>query len=698
MELLLAYPAWYLILCTIGAALGSWLLYRKDKQLSDLSIWLLNSLRALRFLSLFLLLFLLLEPMLSYLKIELRKPVLILLQDNSRSLRMSADSVDMASQMTEFQTGLEEALDDKFNLVKYQFGEEFISDINYSYTDDNTNLNEALDKLYLQYGSSQTGLILLMSDGLINEGRDPYYADHKLDLPVYNLGLGDTSSKADLQIAELRANKIAYLGNEFPLEYSINKENLDVSKLKLEVYENGQLLRTEDIAFTEESNSIRSVLKLEAKEVGIKRYQLRLQELEGEWTYVNNRAEFSIEVIDSRAKVLLVSATFHPDIAAFKESLNRSDDFEAFSKSKKDFEALSDKEILNNFNLLLFHGMPGSKEDAGRIKQLVEGRLPVMIIVSSSTDIQALNSLGLGVQLKNSKKGQMNEVTPAVNNDFSLFQFEYPISWTSNIPPLRSPFGQYEMSNEVELLFAQQLGQLNTGFPLLVYSSTMSEKKYGILMAEGIWRWRLFDYRKNGNQKKFDELVGSTVRYLASKEDRSRFRIDYKKEYDQSDEIEISAELYNPSFQLTLDANVEFELENESEKSFSYQMSPKEDHFELDLSTLPAGSYRFKASTALGADKFNKEGEFVIKEQLREFSENKADHAWLRRFSGKTGGEYFHQDDKERLVERLTELDIKAKSDSRRSFELLIEFPWLLVLLVSSLAAEWFVRRRQGSY
>ncbi len=699
MELILAYPAWYLILCVLIAGAFSWFLYYRERSLVDVPPWLLNSLRVLRFLAILLISFLLLEPMLSFMKIELRKPILIYLEDNSRSLLMSNDSAALSKELSSFRSQLESKVESEFDFYSYQFGEELSLGLTNTYTDRSTNLNKALQELFIQHGSSASGLLLLASDGLLNEGRDPFYLDHRIALPVYSLGLGDTSLKSDLQLVELRTNDIAYLGNQFPLEYTIKAENLAGVQSRISVFEGEKELYTENIQIKDKLETISKRVLLEADEVGVKRFTVKLQPVEGEWTATNNNSEFSVEVIDSRAKIMIVSQSYHPDIAAIKESLNQSDDFEAYQKTLEGFQKMSDESIKNNFNLLIFHGLPGSsKQEIQRIQSLVDQKIPVFMVLTPESNIAAFNQLKLGMQIGNASIGQFNEVSAMPEENFSLFRYELDESWKNGLPPLRSPFGEYRMAGGVEMLLTQKLGQMSTGFPLLYFSANTNMKKFGVLVGEGIWRWKIFDFRKNQDHKSFNELIGSMCRYLASNEDRGRFRVEYQKRYYQGDKMKIEAELYNPSFQLTTEVEIELELENERGEQFKYQLSPTNDHYELELEGLKSGAYTFRLSTEYGSETFAKEGQFVVVEKVLEFAQNKADHSWLNKFSKKTEGNYYHWDDREAMIDALTQMDIKPESNSRRKLQLLIDFPWLLLLLLLPFSLEWFLRRRYGSY
>ena len=288
MDLILAYPAWYLFLCVLLASVGAYLLYYKEQSLSDISHGMLWLLKSLRFISIFLLAFLLLEPLLSYFDIQIKKPVLLLVNDNSKSVLQDADSTSFVSNLQGQFAELKEALDSEFEIIDYEFDELINDGLNYSYTGRSTNLSKALDDMYIQRGASDAGMILLASDGLFNEGRDPYYGDHRIGLPVYSLGLGDTSLKSDLRLIEFRANRIAYLGNEFPLAYAISVENIEAKQIRLSLFEDDKLLKQMNLDLQSANQLLEGEIKIEAKELGLHSFRLKIEEIEGEWSTLNN--------------------------------------------------------------------------------------------------------------------------------------------------------------------------------------------------------------------------------------------------------------------------------------------------------------------------------------------------------------------------------------------------------------------------
>ena len=76
----------------------------------------------------------------------------------------------------------------------------------------------------------------MASDGIYNEGFNPLYANTNFNAPVYTILLGDTSMNKDVFISSIRNNKISYLGNETPIEISLQADKMKGEKLLLELF------------------------------------------------------------------------------------------------------------------------------------------------------------------------------------------------------------------------------------------------------------------------------------------------------------------------------------------------------------------------------------------------------------------------------------------------------------------------------
>ena len=99
------------------------MLYRKDKSMSELSVWTVRTLSIFRFLVITLLSFFLLSPFLKSINRTVEKPVIILAQDNSESIIVGKDS---SFSRTEYKKNLQSMIDElneKYEVRTYSFAD-----------------------------------------------------------------------------------------------------------------------------------------------------------------------------------------------------------------------------------------------------------------------------------------------------------------------------------------------------------------------------------------------------------------------------------------------------------------------------------------------------------------------------------------------------------------------------------------------
>jgi hypothetical protein len=74
--------------------------------------------------------------------------------------------------------------------------------------------------------------------------------------------------------------------------------------------------------------------------------EAKLEPLQNEKNLTNNKKSISLEVIDSRSKILLISDIIHPDLGFFKRILETNKELELFTKTTSDFIEYSEYDLL----------------------------------------------------------------------------------------------------------------------------------------------------------------------------------------------------------------------------------------------------------------------------------------------------------------------------------------------------------------
>ena len=691
MKLLLNSPLWYVLLCIAIAGLGAFLLYRKDRNLAELSTLWKRVLAALRFLSLFFLAFLLLEPLLEYSKKKVEKPIIVLAHDNSESMVFANDSVVVKSQLEESYNSLKAKLSADYEVVSYSVGDKVSENPTFDFKDKQTNLSEFFTEIQNRYYNRNLGGIVLASDGIYNSGGNPVFEAKKLkNVPVFSIQVGDTTPQKDLLIEEISHNRLVYKGNKFPVVVTVKAEQLNGVKTNVVVSKNGRVLGKKPISVNNDLYLTQSSFELESEGTGLQKYDVRVETVNGEFTTTNNYKSFYVDVLESKQKILILANSPHPDINALKLGFQSNENYEVTTNLAQDF-----KDKIEEFSLVVLYNLPSQNEGLSLLK---DKEVPLLMVVGNQTNVNSFNALKKGVTINNSK--EFTEAQAYVNTDFSQFTISPGlVSFVNSFPPVQVPFTQkYSVSNSTETAIYQRIGPVKTKYPLLAFNKNGAYKT-GMLLGEGIWRWRLQDYSNNGSSDLFNELIVQTAQYLVSKEDKSLFRVFRKTAYSENEKVQFEAEVYNKSYELVTTSDANMKIFNEQKEEFSYTFSKVGDSYKLNSGSLKPGSYTYVATSTSKGGKLTRTGEFSVEELKVEQNNTVANHQLLFNLSDVTGGEVLS-------ISGLSSLDEKLKKQENlvdviyqeKDVDDLINMKVIFFFILLLLGIEWFVRKRNGGY
>jgi len=171
----LSYPIWYILLCLAGAGSLSFLVYKGTAALfEDRRKRIL--LPILRFVSAFILFFLLLSPVLKWIRNKEEKPVVAFIQDNSASLRSWFGTHDSTSYRKAVEDMLEELRSD-YEVKVYQTGNTPSGKLSFSYSDQSTDLSSVMEAVMSENENQNLGAVVLASDGIYNKGVSPLHTE-----------------------------------------------------------------------------------------------------------------------------------------------------------------------------------------------------------------------------------------------------------------------------------------------------------------------------------------------------------------------------------------------------------------------------------------------------------------------------------------------------------------------------------------
>jgi hypothetical protein len=666
---------WFFIAFVLSGSLGYYQYYYRVKKLTKFS-FLLVIIRSLVF---FLLMLVLLNPSITKESIINQKAKLSVLVDNSSSITFFKKDSLVHAILQNFKT--HKKLNKRFDINYYSFGNLFQQSDSFSFDENQTDISMPLERIS-KIQKNASNAIVLLSDGNQTIGNDYQYTSIKD--PVFPVVIGDTTKYQDVKIAQINVNRYSFINNQFPVESILQYEGTQTIKLRYSLENNGKIIFSERINFSEKNNS--HILKtfIKASKEGTNFFTSKIEYLENEKNVVNNSKNFSVEVIDKQSEILIVSSFYHPDLGALKKAI------ESDKQRKVTIRIVDNKNIqLNNYQLVVLY-QPNNKFNI-IIDQLNSNKSSFMLITGSKTDWLFLNNKSLGINKKNIN--QLENYSARFYNGF--LNFSQKNIGFENLPPMIDYYGETTVSIPHQTLLYQSINGFSSQNPLLATANHNNQKKV-FLFGEGLWKWRSSSFLKNDSFQYFDEFIGNLVQYASNKKIRNRLDLDINSFYNANSSIQIGAFYVDENYQFDDRATILFTIKNKnSKKKQTFPFSLSGSSYQLELTSLEAGEYEY--TIEVDGRNISKKGIFKVNEFLVEEQFTNANSYKLELLAQKTAGKLYFEDKYRLVIDDLTnDTRFSTIQKSKKTIDKLVNWQWLMLLIIGLLSLEWFIRKYIG--
>jgi hypothetical protein len=649
-------------------------LFKADNQ--NKTNWLLAF---LRFISVFSLLLLLINPVISRKTIETNKIPLAIVADNSRSIS-ELKANDVEKEVFEKLTS-NSALKEKFEIQTYSFDEEFFAGKPLDFKGNQSNIDNVATNLK-QLNKNAYYPVVLLTDGNQTIGNDYVYSFQET-ASVFPVVLGDTTTTFDLKINQLNANKYAFLKNKFPVEVFLQYNGSKAILANFSIEKNGKKISSQSINF-DKKNKVQSVqILLEADRVGLQKYKAVISSATKEKNSYNNVKNFAVEVIDQRKEIAIISDISHPDLGALKRAIE--------SNAQRKVTLLKTNSIsdLKKYNLLILYQPTASFRKVFEANKNL--RINTFTITGMSTDFNLLNQMQSDLDFKLTNKKE--DFTSSFLTGFNLFaqndiQFE-------QFPPLENPFGKITEKGNLNTLLTAKVNGIDVGNPILTFSEKGNTRS-AYLLGENSWKWRMESHVVNQSYEKYDQFIDKIIQYLSTNSAKKSLLVEHESFYNSGETIEIFAQYFNKSYELEENANLSINLTNKNTKSTkNYNFSKANNGYQAIFDGLEPGNYAFQVKETSSNASYN--GTFEVLDFDVEKQFVNPDVSKLQQLANQNKGEVIHPNQIDKLIQKLLEKDTYLPVEkSLIKNSPLIDWIFLLIILAVSLTTEWFTRKYNG--
>ena len=633
----------------------------------------------LRFLSIFGVLLLLINPILTKNTLETVKTPLPIIVDNSSSIAFLKANENVLELHEKIESNSD--LQEKFDVQTYQFSDDFEPAEKFNFKGTQTNIDVVAKNLKSIYKNTNYPTVLI-SDGNQTSGNDYVYSFDAIN-KVYPLIVGDTTTFFDLKINHLNVNKYAFFKNKFPAEAFLHYSGTKSITADFIISQGNSVLSKQSIAFSPSKKTATVQVVLPAEKIGVQVFKATISSKVKEKNTYNNTKNFAVEVLDQKTNIAIISTINHPDLGALKRAIESNVQRKVTIFKPNEIKSLQDYNVLILYQPTTeFKTIFDANKSAG---------INTFIITGNNTDFNFLNQQQNDLSFKMS--GQKEDYLSVFNGQFNLFAIDN-IGF-ENLPPLQNAFGTITTKGSVSILLSSKIRNIDTKAPLLAFAENQA-KRNAYLLGENSWKWRLQTHINNQSFEKYDAFIDKIIQFLASNTTKKSLVVEHESFYNSGEAIEITAQYFNKNYEFDEKARLTIAVTNtKTKQTKNYDLLKGNNTYKVNLEGLKAGSYAFTVKELNSKTTYSSSFEILAFDIEKQFVN--PDVEKLTQLAAQTQGKIYFPDQIDALIKSLLENeDYKAIQKNVITKTPLIDWIWLLILILIVLATEWFVRKYNG--
>ncbi len=693
-----------LVACAVAA-------YYYRTTLPPVPRWKRVLLTALRATALSLVLMLIFEPLLSLVRSFIQPPVLAVLIDDSRSMLIE-DGTGKREEILQalIHDPLLSSIASRAELRWYTFGERLTerdSPDSLGLDQEATDISAALKQLGEQKERNNIRAALLISDGVFTLGQNPLYEAEKLGMPVYTVGIGDSSEQRDVLITKAVTNDLVYAETEAPVDVTIKSSGFGGKSVEVVLLEGNKELQRTTVRLQDGTREYPVSLSYVPEGEGMKKYTVRVSGLDGELTSDNNRKVFFARVLKSKLRVLMLGLP-GPDLAILKQTLveEKNITVQAFTQRPRGgwVDRIPNRQAIDSADCLMLVGLPTTATDEQTLQLLrsatMENGIPLIFIDGKGVDevrLRQLSSILPFLPSPSTQAEQLIFLQPSVTQkNHPIMNLNIEGVW-ERLPPVFAKQSLYKAKPEAVILGTTRIQNVVTPDPLMLIRNVNRQKSLAIL-GYGVWRWRLMAQGNPDTEDVLSTILANSIRWLTTREDNKPVKVTPTKDlYTQGEPVEFLGQVYDGSARPVDNAELLVTAIQDGRRFETLLRPVGNGRYEGAIDGLVEGEYTYRAAANDGQSLGEDHGRFSIGELNLEFLDTKMNISLLRLLASRTGGEYYSPGDVSGLDGDLASRKDFIQKEVQTSTELeLWNWQYMLAAIIALFALEWFIRKRSG--
>ncbi len=705
----------------ILAALVGYIGYRRTMpQVSHLMRWTLTILRST---AIFVLLIVLFEPVLRFVLSSEERPKVVVLIDDSRSNGMHDVGRKRDEDTRSLAAIVANHLGDRAQIATFHGA---VREVDVAWTPDSltfaglrTDLTSAI-----RWGGNRSvvdgaSAIVMLTDGNHNTGDGPVYEASRAGVPIYVVGIGDTTPPKDISVVSMIAPPFAVVGTPSRISATVTSDGFQGRSVRIELLENNLVIASATL--DELSRRDRRTIDMEwlPKAEGLQSIAIRAVPLDGEFTTANNRIAEGVMVRSNKRRLAVIAGAPSADVSFVVQALRARSEYEVtsfvmrpgggFYEGNPTLAVLTEAEAIITIGFPS-QGCPASVVDMVQTAVVKKGRsllwiggpsvdMTLLRGIDDALPFMVLSSRQREVQVTlHPREGAESDPVLRLRGDADDGK-----RW-ADVAPIYRPEMFVRPVDGARTVATMRVNNVAMDEPLMVVKEGTNFRSLA-LIGHGIYRWKLLSKGMadgRGETSAVDvltEWLGNCVQWLAVKPEERRVRIrPLRQQYAAGEQVELSASVRDEADREVSDALVSVRYISAAGQKQTTMIPLGGGRYTANLGAIPPGTYTFdgeaqKGGTLLGRDS----GRWTVGDVDVESRATTIDTLTISMIASRSRGAW-RMSDKARELLSLLDNDARlAPSAVTRTTETALwAHPLLLMLAILLLSAEWFLRKRSA--
>ena len=543
----------------------------------------------------------------------------------------------------------------------------------------------------------------IITDGQINQGLDPSKLIQKVEVPVYTLGIGQSTPLVDLSIQSIDAPTVAIKGEDLRINVIISSTGDIQERVNVILYQGKKMLGSRYLQTKGFGSRAQARFMFTPSNLGENEYRVKVSTISQEINIENNQQKFFVTILKDRYKVALITGSPSFNTSVIKRYIRKYPrvELDHFVRRKNGYLPALKSFWSRPYQLIIFDNYP-LKELSSKTQHIYSKKISAEkssllwllggnVTEKSASSLMPFFHLRMKDQIQTGEKTLWYMTTEALSRSiFQGLELNDGLDFWKNFPPILTSYNFESTNDEIEAIAYNQGSDI---VPLMFIG-----EKQGIRSA--VWaspEFATIHHRLSSTNysKIFPELWTRLFSWLLKTggDKNLYFRLN-KESYQQGEEILITGTSIgnkngskNQAFITTQNDSLEI---NSAELRFN----PESRRWEGNIWAPKPGKYSYEISIQDGsAPPVKQNGRFIVEESQIELNEVALNSPLLENLSMKTNGAYYPWASRAELFKKILPRERKEKNNRSTRFN---EESWVLVILIVLLTIEWIIRKRIG--